>query len=96
MKIILFWYVLLSVVTFVLYAVDKSAAIHQRWRIRERTLHILSVVGGWPGAIIGQKLFRHKTQKRSFRTIFWLTVTTNILAVFSVFGYPFLQHVFIR
>jgi len=95
MKIILLWYVVISVATFILYAIDKSAAVHQRWRVRENTLHLISILGGWPGAFLGQTLFRHKTQKRSFRIVFWLTVTVNLIIIFFIFVYPLIQHVFI-
>jgi len=44
-------------------------------------LHLLSLLGGWPGALIGQGLFRHKTSKQSFQFMFWLTVAINIGAI---------------
>ena len=71
-----------SVATFVVYWWDKNAARKGKWRIPENTLHILALVGGWPGALIGQQTLRHKTQKRSFRVVFWLSVMVN-LAVFT-------------
>lgn len=64
-----------------LYAWDKSAAKNDRWRTKESTLHLYAVLGGWPGAVLGQRFWRHKTQKVSFRRVFWLTVLAN-LAVF--------------
>ncbi|MEM9207922.1 MAG: DUF1294 domain-containing protein [Pseudomonadota bacterium] len=70
-------YALLSFVTFVVYAVDKAAARSGGWRISERNLHLLSLAGGWPGALIAQQRLRHKTQKPSFKTAFWLTVIAN-------------------
>ncbi|KRB78163.1 DNA-binding protein [Nocardioides sp. Root190] len=70
-------YGVLSVVTFATYGADKSAAVNGRWRTSESTLHLLALVGGWPGALAGQKVFRHKTRKQPFRTIFWLTVVAN-------------------
>ena len=54
-----FWvYIGLSLLTFLAYAVDKSAAINGRWRTPEKTLHLLSVSGGWPGALLAQQLLR--------------------------------------
>ena len=94
MKFIFFWYVAFSFVTFVLYAFDKSAAIKQQWRIKERTLHLFSVIGGWPGALLGQIIFRHKTRKTSFLIMFWFTVVVNVMLLFILFVYPFLQHIF--
>ena len=70
-------YSVLSVVTFGAYGWDKSAAVSGGWRTPERTLHLLSVAGGWPGALIAQAVFRHKTRKRSFQMAFWFTVVAN-------------------
>ncbi|MCB5208146.1 DUF1294 domain-containing protein [Methylovorus mays] len=70
-------YLAASVVTFGAYAIDKSAARHHRQRTAENTLHLLALLGGWPGALAGQRLFRHKTAKRSFMIIFWVTVLIN-------------------
>lgn len=71
---------IVSVITFVIYYKDKSAAISGSWRTRESTLHMLSLLCGWPGAIVAQQTLRHKTQKQSFRFIFWLTVLMNVAA----------------
>ena len=70
-------YVVASLITFIVYAVDKSAAKRGAWRTQESTLHLLSVIGGWPGALVAQQKLRHKSKKRSFRTVFWLTVLLN-------------------
>jgi uncharacterized membrane protein YsdA (DUF1294 family)/cold shock CspA family protein len=78
---VLLLYLGASGVTFLVYAVDKAAARHDRWRTRESTLHLLSVVGGWPGALAAQRLLRHKSAKESFQSAFWATVAINILAV---------------
>lgn len=67
----------LSVVTLLAYAADKSAARKGTWRTPEKTLHILALAGGWPGALLGQQWFRHKTQKTSFLLVFRLTVLIN-------------------
>lgn len=70
-----------SIVAFASYGIDKAAARRQANRISEQTLLILGLVGGWPGALVAQQLFRHKTRKRSFRRAFWGTVGVNILAL---------------
>ncbi len=77
-----------SVVTFITYAIDKSAARKGRWRTSEGTLHLLSLIGGWPGALIAQSALRHKSRKQPFRAIFWLTVVVNcaVLAWLSTPG----------
>ncbi|WP_233151712.1 DUF1294 domain-containing protein [Pelomonas sp. KK5] len=51
----------------------------------ERTLHLLALACGWPGALLGRQLLRHKSAKRPFSTIFWLTVGLNLLAFALVF-----------
>ena len=80
-------YLVASIVCFIVYAVDKSAAGAARRRVSERTLLTLGIVGGWPGAIVAQQTLRHKTQKASFRKAFWGTVVVNLL-VFAVFATP--------
>ncbi len=70
-------YLAASVVTFLMYAVDKSAAKKGTWRTPESTLHWLSIMGGWPGALIAQQTLRHKSKKQSFRAVFWITVLLN-------------------
>ena len=71
-------YALMSVVTFMVYAKDKAAARDGRWRVSESTLHLLSLLGGWPGALLAQQVLRHKTIKVTFRTTFWFTVVGNL------------------
>lgn len=72
-------YLATGIVTFVVYAVDKRAAVAGRRRVPENTLHLLAAAGGWPGAVVAQRLLRHKSIKRSFRAVFWLTVAVNAL-----------------
>ncbi|KQP11741.1 cold-shock protein [Pseudorhodoferax sp. Leaf265] len=73
-------YLVASTVCFLAYAIDKSAATAGRWRIAERTLLLLGLAGGWPGAILAQQLLRHKTSKAAFRVAFWATVVLNTAA----------------
>ena len=67
----------MSAVAILLYALDKSAATHQRWRVQERTLHLVALLGGWPGALFAQDAFRHKSSKPSFQNGFLATVVVN-------------------
>jgi uncharacterized membrane protein YsdA (DUF1294 family) len=78
---VLLLYLGASGITFLVYAVDKAAARRDRWRTRESTLHLLSLVGGWPGALAAQRLLRHKSAKESFQAAFWATVVVNVVAV---------------
>lgn len=73
-----------SVACFAGYGLDKSAASHKQWRVSETILLLIGLVGGWPGGIIGQEVFRHKTQKKSFRTLFWMSVAINMAAFVQI------------
>lgn len=73
-------YLIASPVTFLTYARDKSFAERGEWRTPEGTLHLLSLAGGWPGALLAQQLLRHKSAKAEFRAVFWATVVMNIAA----------------
>lgn len=70
-------YCVMSGVAFCSYAWDKSAARQNRWRTPESTLHLLALMGGWPGALVAQQRLRHKTAKVSFLAAFWLTMLIN-------------------
>lgn len=79
-------YALLSVLLFVVYGADKSAARQGKRRTPEATLHFLALMGGWPGALAAQRVFRHKTRKRPFQAIFWGTVVLNCAALWWLLG----------
>lgn len=68
---------LLSVLAFYLYWRDKFAAQRNAWRTPENVLHAASLVGGWPGAWLAQRLLRHKSAKESFRQVYWGTVVLH-------------------
>jgi uncharacterized membrane protein YsdA (DUF1294 family)/cold shock CspA family protein len=70
-------YGVMSGLAFVLYALDKGAAERGDWRRKESTLHSAALLGGWPGALLAQHRYRHKTRKASFQAVFWLTVLLN-------------------
>jgi len=71
-------YLLLSGAAFAMYRADKSAAsVSGKRRTPESRLHTIDLLGGWPGALVARHVFRHKTVKQPFRTVFWLTVLAN-------------------
>jgi len=84
-----FWiFVGMSFLAIVLYRLDKSAARRGDRRTPELTLQTCALLGGWPGALIAQQWFRHKSSKRSFQIKFWLMVALNIGSVFFIFTAP--------
>jgi len=83
-------YVVLSVVTFIAYAADKSAASTNAQRTPEITLHGLALAGGWPGALLAQQFLHHKSTKQEFRQTFWGTVLLNVAGL-AVLASPLRQ-----
>ncbi|WP_431222973.1 DUF1294 domain-containing protein [Serratia sp. L9] len=79
---------LVNLLTLLVYGADKLAACKRWQRVPEITLLLFGVLGGWPGAILGQQLFRHKTQKQPFKTYFILSVVVNLLVILAA-GYWF-------
>jgi uncharacterized membrane protein YsdA (DUF1294 family) len=77
-------------VCFLAYGLDKRRAAADRWRISEATLQWLAFLGGWPGGVLGQRMFRHKTQKLPFQFTFWLIVSLHVpLVLISLWSMRF-------
>lgn len=70
-------YPLVSLFSFCQYWMDKQSAQKGRWRTPENSLHLAELVGGWPGALLAQQVFRHKTRKVSFQLVFWAIVALH-------------------
>ena len=79
---VLLGYLALSGWTYVMYMHDKTAAELGEWRVSEGGLHLLGLLGGWPGANLAQHVLRHKSKKTSFRVKHWVMVCLN-LGVFA-------------
>ena len=78
---IIFVYLVLSGIAYVAYGADKGAAKAGNRRTPENTLHLLALLGGWPGALMAQRCFRHKSVKTAFQTVFWVTVMLNCISL---------------
>jgi uncharacterized membrane protein YsdA (DUF1294 family) len=76
-RIIIATYGAVSILTFLVYRWDKSAAQQGRWRTKESSLLLLGLACGWPGAVVAQRALRHKSRKKSFQVAFWGTVVMN-------------------
>lgn len=83
-KVIPVWivavYAVTSFISLTAYGCDKSYAEKGTWRIPESTLHFFALLGGWPGGLVAQRLFRHKTRKLTFQLVFWLIVLFHFAA----------------
>lgn len=75
--VIIIIFIIISLLTYLIYAKDKKAAKQNEWRTSESTLHLYSLLCGWPGAIVAQQRLRHKSKKTRFRAVFILTVIIN-------------------
>lgn len=78
---IVFQFVSINAVTLLAYYLDKRAAVRGSWRVPERNLHMLEFLGGWSGAFVAQKIFRHKSKKQSYQATFWFLGLAQIVAV---------------
>ncbi len=68
------YFIVISVVAFILYGIDKHRAVKHQWRIPEKTLILTAWLGGGIGALLGMLVFHHKTRKRKFRILVPLSV----------------------
>lgn len=66
-----------SLLSFFQYWQDKHRAQQGGWRTAENTLQVTALLGGWPGALVAQQVFRHKTRKLEFQLPFWLIVMAH-------------------
>ena len=76
---VIVYYLLMSAVAFVMYWADKRRAVRGDWRIPEWTLHTIELLGGWPGAWLAQRMFRHKWNKMQYVRGFWMIVAAHVL-----------------
>lgn len=70
-------YIFMSALSSLYYAVDKRRALTHSWRVPEIYLHCFELLGGWPGALLSQKAFRHKNRKSHYKRVFWEIVTLH-------------------
>ena len=80
-KIILILFLLFNIITFFTYGIDKYKAIRDKWRVPESTLIILALVGGSVGALLGMKVFRHKTKHPKFYISVPLILVLQIVSI---------------
>ena len=64
---LLYYLIVINVVTFLVYGIDKRKAKKGSWRISEATLLILAAIGGSIGALLGMKIWHHKTMHKKFK-----------------------------
>lgn len=72
-------YLVVGLVTFAAFGLDKRRAERAERRIPERTLHLLELLGGWPGALLAMQVFRHKRRKPEFYLVTWAVAFGHFL-----------------
>lgn len=77
--------IIINILSFVLYGIDKLKAIKRKERISERTLILIGILGGSIGSLIGMNLFRHKTKKLKFIISLPLILIIHIIVVIYLF-----------
>jgi len=88
-------YIFMSALTVLCYAADKKQAMIGTWRIPEPYLHLLELMGGWPGGLLAQNQFRHKAKKPSYQWIFWGIVALHGVLWFVAL-YPDILAIYFR
>lgn len=86
MKIYIIAAIVLCIVAFIMYGADKSRAKKHKWRIPEKTLLLIGLLGGALGALLGMKLFRHKTQHWYFWVINVIGLFINAFVILYLAG----------
>ncbi len=77
--------IIINILSFILYGIDKLKAIKKKERISEKTLILIGILGGSIGSLIGMNLFRHKTKKLKFIISLPLILIIHIIVVIYLF-----------
>lgn len=75
------YFIIINIITFIMYGIDKQQAIKNNYRISETTLLTLSLIGGSIGSILGMIIFHHKTKKLKFKLLNTIFLIIHILII---------------
>ncbi|KAF5038551.1 hypothetical protein DSECCO2_553110 [anaerobic digester metagenome] len=84
-KYLAIYFIIINLISFVMFYVDKQKARKDKWRIEEKTLHLTSFLGGTIGSIAAMLLFHHKTRKVGFVAITFIALLLNIFAIYGLY-----------
>lgn len=85
---------LINLAALFAFGIDKWKAKRAVWRVPEATLALFGLLGGWPGALLAMRLFRHKTQKRSFQAKLAAATLGNLLLWYAAWHFGLLAEIF--
>lgn len=88
MELMIFYLVIINIISFTMYGIDKVKARFNKWRIPENTLLVVSFIGGSLGSILGMEIFRHKTKHLKFKILNPLFLILHIIS-FILIMYKF-------
>ncbi|PIZ95802.1 MAG: DUF1294 domain-containing protein [Candidatus Magasanikbacteria bacterium CG_4_10_14_0_2_um_filter_33_14] len=84
LQFIIIYFILINLITFITFGIDKGKAINNNRRVSEKTLWIMSLIGGSLGALLGMKMFRHKTKKLSFQAMMAVILMLQIFIIYLI------------
>ena len=82
---LLYYLMVINIVTFLVYGIDKIKAKQGSWRISEATLLIFAVIGGSIGALLGMQVWHHKTMHKKFKYGLPLILLGQIALIYLIF-----------
>lgn len=83
-KVLIYYLMVINIVTFLVYGIDKIKAKQGSWRISEATLLIFAVIGGSIGALLGMKVWHHKTMHKKFKYGLPLILLVQIVLIYLI------------
>ena len=86
-QILMLYLLVLNIITFIAFALDKMKSRGNGRRTPEKTLWLLTLFGGSPAALLSMKYFRHKTKKLSFQAVIVLILAIQIAMIFFLFSF---------
>ena len=92
MKYFFIYFILINIITFTIYGIDKYKAKKHKWRISENMLIRLAVIGGFIGAFVGMQVFRHKTKHIKFVVGIPIIMVLWIIALVSLLFFGGVNH----
>lgn len=81
--IILIYFILINIIGFLVMLIDKKKAENGKWRIQEKTIFMVTILGGGIGTILGMYIFRHKTKKLQF------TIGLPVITILEIIGFVY-------
>lgn len=83
--VLIIYYIIINIIAFCVMGIDKRKAVKEKWRIKENTLFILALIGGFIGYYAGMHFFHHKTKKTIFHICFYVSLAIHLFLMYLLF-----------